>query len=189
MIRPLTISDADCDVEYPDLQDKKYSMFIHLVKLSCILGDVLRALCSPRARLMSEKGLGLENISRSLEQMLLEWKSSLPADLNLTEEELSRISRKEIDSGLDWKLNNGGLFCYIFEFRRDIDSFFPAGKLHLTFCAVYMLIKRPFISLGIGNGSNVTMPSECRDAIKTSVEIFDVIDPSNLLCGWSLSSK
>lgn len=52
-----------------------------------------------------------------------------------------------------------------------------------------MLIKRPFISLGICNGSNVTMPPECRDAIKTSVDVFDVIDPSNLLCGWSLSSK
>ncbi|KAL0135773.1 fungal-specific transcription factor [Mucor lusitanicus] len=152
--RPLTISDADCDLEYPDLQDKKYSMFIYLVRLSCILGDVLRALCSPRARLMSEKGLGLENISRSLEQMLLEWQSSLPADLKFTEEELSRISRKELDSGLDWKLNNG------------------AGKLHLTYCAVYMLIKRPFISLGIGNASNVTMPAECREAIKASVDIL-----------------
>ncbi|CEP12208.1 hypothetical protein [Parasitella parasitica] len=169
--RPLTISDADCDVEYPDVQDKKYSVFIHLVKLSCILGDVLRALCSPRARLMSEKGVGLENISRSLEQMLLEWKNSLPADLKLTEDELSRISRKEMDSELDWKLNIG------------------AGKLHLAFCAVYMLIKRPFISLGIGNASNVTMPSDCREAIKTSVDIFDVIDPSNLLCGWSLSTE
>ncbi|KAI8645329.1 fungal-specific transcription factor domain-containing protein [Parasitella parasitica] len=168
--RPLTISDADCDVEYPDSLDKKYSMFIYLVKLSCILGDVLRALCSPRARLMSEKGVGLENISHSLEQMLLDWKTSLPTDLKLTEDELSRISRKEVDPGLDWKLNNG------------------AGKLHLTFCAVYMLIKRPFISLGIGNASNVTMPSECREAIKISVDIFDIIDPSNLLCGWSLSS-
>lgn len=70
-----------------------------------------------------------------------------------------------------------------------ISSCIPAGKLHLTYCAVYMLIKRPFISLGIGNASNVTMPAECREAIKASVDIFDVIDPSNLLCGWSLSSK
>lgn len=169
-------------------------MFIYLVRLSCILGDVLRALCSPRARLMSEKGLGLENISRNLEQMLLEWKISLPADLRFTEEELSRISRKELDSGLDWKLNNGGLYSIFI--RRDVVGvhhflfkFLPAGKLHLTYCAVYMLIKRPFISLGIGNASNVTMPAECRQAIKTSVDIFDVIDPSNLLCGWSLSSK
>ncbi|KAG1117404.1 hypothetical protein G6F42_013445 [Rhizopus arrhizus] len=192
--RPLTISDADCDVEYPDLQDKKYSMFIYLVRLSCILGDVLRALCSPRARLMSEKGLGLEHISRNLEQMLLEWKISLPADLRFTEEELSRISRKELDSGLDWKLNNGGLYSIFI--RRDVVGvhhflfkFLPAGKLHLTYCAVYMLIKRPFISLGIGNASNVTMPAECRQAIKTSVDIFDVIDPSNLLCGWSLSTE
>lgn len=33
------------------------------------------------------------------------------------------------------------------------------------------------------------MPTECREAIKASVDIFDVIDPSSLLCGWSLSSK
>lgn len=78
------------------------------MKLSCILGDILRALCSPRARAMSEKGVGLENISRNLEQMLLEWKRSISDDLSLTDDELSRISRKEIDPVLERKLNNGG---------------------------------------------------------------------------------
>lgn len=57
---------------------------------------------------MSEKGLGLENISRNLEQMLLEWKRSLPPNLTLTDDELSRISRKQIDPALERKLNNGG---------------------------------------------------------------------------------
>jgi hypothetical protein len=57
---------------------------------------------------MSEKGLGLESVSRGLEQMLLEWKRSLPADLQLTDDELSRISRKEIDLDLEKKINSGG---------------------------------------------------------------------------------
>jgi hypothetical protein len=106
--RPLTISDADCDVEYPDTQDTKYTLFVYMVKLSCILGDVLRALCSPRARLMSEKGVGLENISKNLEKRIIEWKTSLPPDLNLTDDELARIGRDDIDIALEKKLNNGG---------------------------------------------------------------------------------
>ncbi|KAI7898011.1 fungal-specific transcription factor domain-containing protein [Cokeromyces recurvatus] len=168
--RPLTISDADCDVEYPDPQNTQYILFIYLIKLAYILGDTLRKLCSPRARLMSEKGVNLENISRNLEQMLLEWKNSLPADLNLTAEELSQISRKDLDPGLERKLNNG------------------AGKLYLAYCAVYLLSKRPYISMGLGNDSAVQMPSECIKCLKTSVDIFDVIDVTALLCGWSLSS-
>lgn len=108
MYRPLTISDADCDVEYPDAEDTTYAQFTHLVKLTCILGDILRALCSPRARIMSSKGAGLENISRNLEKMLLEWKRNLPDDLNLTDKELSLISGKQMNPELQTKLNGGG---------------------------------------------------------------------------------
>lgn len=78
-----------------------------MVKLACILGDILRALCSPRARLMSEKGVGLENFSKSLEKRIIDWKSSLPAYLSLTDDELTRISRNDIDAILEKKLNNG----------------------------------------------------------------------------------
>lgn len=169
--RPLTISDADCDVDYPNPHDTKYAQFTHLVKLACILGDILRALCSPRARMMSEKGLGLENISRNLEQMLLDWKHALPNHLNLSDAELSLIARKEIDFALETKLNGG------------------AGKLRLAYCAVYLLSKRPFISMGTVNASNVKMPHECQQILKIAVDLFDTIEPSSLLCFWSLSSK
>ena len=107
-IRPLTISDADCDIDHPDPNDQHYALFFYMVKLSCILGDVLRALCSPRARLMSEKGIGLENISRSLEQMLLGWKRSLPSHLALSETDLHMISLKDISAEFKAKLSNGG---------------------------------------------------------------------------------
>ncbi|KAI8330254.1 hypothetical protein EDC96DRAFT_48907 [Choanephora cucurbitarum] len=168
--RPLTISDADCDIDHPDPNDQKYALFFYMVKLSCILGDVLRALCSPRARLMSEKGIGLENISRSLEQMLLEWKRLLPPHLNLSEFELHRISRKDLDIEFKAKLSNG------------------ASQLQMAYIAVYLLIKRPFISMGIGNGSTVKMPVECQNAIKIAVDLFDVMRITDLLCNWSLGS-
>jgi hypothetical protein len=109
IIRPLTISDADCDVEYPDPEDTKYLYFIEMVKLSCILGDVLRSICSPRARVLSEKGMGLEKWSHNLEQLLLEWREALPADLKLTNDELDRVSRAQLDPALSQKINNGGL--------------------------------------------------------------------------------
>jgi hypothetical protein len=79
-----------------------------MVKLSCILGDVLRSICSPRSRILAEKGVGLEQVSSNLELLLQEWKYSLPADLKFTDEELSRISRGESDPDLTWKINSGG---------------------------------------------------------------------------------
>lgn len=169
--RPLTISDADCDVDYPNPHDTEFSQFTHLVKLSCILGDILRALCSPRARMMSGKGHGLENISRSLEKMLLDWKASLPEHLTLSDIELARIARKEINPALQTKLNNG------------------AGKLRFVYCAVYLLSKRPFISLGTGYASNVNMPIECQETMRIAVDLFENIEVTSLLCCWSLSSK
>lgn len=110
LIRPLTISDADCDIDHPDPNDQQYTLFFYMVKLSCILGDVLRAFCSPRARLMSEKGIVLENISRSLEQMLLGWRRSLPSHLALSKTDLYMISQKDIDAEFRAKLSNGGKY-------------------------------------------------------------------------------
>ncbi|KAI8368542.1 fungal-specific transcription factor domain-containing protein [Blakeslea trispora] len=168
--RPLTISDADCDIDHPDPNDQQYTLFFYMVKLSCILGDVLRAFCSPRARLMSEKGIVLENISRSLEQMLLGWRRSLPSHLALSKTDLYMISQKDIDAEFRAKLSNG------------------ASQLQMAYIAVYLLIKRPLISMGIGSESTVKMPAECQDAIKLAVDLFDVMKITDLLCNWSLGS-
>ena len=59
----------------------------------------------------------------------------------------------------------------------------------MAYIAVYLLIKRPFISMGIGNGSTVKMPVECQNAIKIAVDLFDVMRITDLLCNWSLGSK
>ncbi|KAI9478233.1 MAG: caspase domain-containing protein [Benjaminiella poitrasii] len=53
--RPLAIADADCDVDLPHVKGgnhgtEDYSIFIHLIKLSGILGEVLRKIYSPKAK-------------------------------------------------------------------------------------------------------------------------------------------
>ncbi|KAI9319626.1 fungal-specific transcription factor domain-containing protein [Dichotomocladium elegans] len=60
--RPLAISDADCDVELPsvDSEDDRFSFLVHMTKLSAILGDILRVLCSPRARNLGDRRPGVD---------------------------------------------------------------------------------------------------------------------------------
>lgn len=43
--------------------------------------------------------------------------------------------------------------------------------------------------MGSGQGSTVKMPPECQEALRISIDIFEVIDITELFCGWSLSSK
>ncbi|KAI8390155.1 caspase domain-containing protein, partial [Blakeslea trispora] len=55
MGRPLAIADADCDIDLPHVNggiqgNKDYSLFVDFVKLSGILGEVLRRIYSPRAK-------------------------------------------------------------------------------------------------------------------------------------------
>lgn len=64
-----------------------------------------------------------------------------------------------------------------------------ASQLQMAYIAVYLLIKRPLISMGIGSESTVKMPAECQDAIKLAVDLFDVMKITDLLCNWSLGSK
>ncbi|KAI8994821.1 fungal-specific transcription factor domain-containing protein [Pilobolus umbonatus] len=167
--RPMTISDADCDVEFPDLIDKKYCTFNYLVKLSCILGDILRAMCSPRARLMTGNAAGLQAISHNLERLLDEWDSSLPNELRLTDEEKMRVLRDELDYQLRRKLNGG------------------AGVLRLAYYTAFFLCKRPFISMGLLKNSGSSLPPDCQEALTIIINLFDVMDTTTLLCCWSLS--
>ncbi|KAI8092547.1 fungal-specific transcription factor domain-containing protein [Halteromyces radiatus] len=179
--RPLTVNDADCDLEYPALgENDKYVTFVAIIKLSRILGDVLRAICSPRARTLGDQGLGLERISKRLDQALIEWKESLPESIWLSEDELESIHRRQLSTELEAKLNHG------------------AGQLQILYIAVQLLAKRPRIFLGpehssssitVSTTSTVVVPQECLDAVVIALDIFQVIKfPSLMYIGWSLSS-
>lgn len=43
--------------------------------------------------------------------------------------------------------------------------------------------------MGHVNESTVKMPFKCQEELKISVDMFDKIDITNLLCGWSISSE
>jgi hypothetical protein len=103
------VNDADCDLEYPEVGDNgKYKAFVSIIKLSGVLGDVLRAVCSPRARTLGDQGLGPDRISNQLQQALIDWKLDLPSNLWLSDIEMERIHRQDIPVELETKINSGG---------------------------------------------------------------------------------
>ncbi|CAO3617654.1 unnamed protein product [Cunninghamella blakesleeana] len=168
--RPLTISDADCDLEYPKLgENDKYGRFIILIKLSSILGNVIRSICSPRARSMNDENV-IYQISRQLEQALIDWKHLLPSHLWINNDDMKNIHDGNISEELHKKLNNG------------------AGQLRLLYIPVLLLVKRPFVYLGVDMVSKVAVPQDCLNEIENALDIFLAINFNSFFCGWSLSS-
>lgn len=106
--RPLTISDADCDVEVPSSSDENSAFLVHFIRVSAILGDVLRVICSPRARGFCDKRFGIDKVCQRLEEILHDWEKSLPERLRLSEQEFKRLALQDISLELDAKLNYGG---------------------------------------------------------------------------------
>lgn len=108
--RPIVISDADCDVELPSVEEDETAAFlICFVKLSTILGDVLRVLCSPRVRKFCDRRFGLDFVCKNLEETLRSWEERIPDNLKLTQEELESIRLNIIKPDLVQKLNRGGI--------------------------------------------------------------------------------
>ncbi|KAI8334990.1 fungal-specific transcription factor domain-containing protein [Chlamydoabsidia padenii] len=172
--RPLAINDADCDLEYPKLENNgKYTSFVSIIKLSGILGGVLRAICSPRARTLGDQGSGPERILNQMKQALNDWRKSLPSSLWLDDNEMDHIHRQDISAELEAKINSG------------------AGQLRILYNAVQLLSQRPAILLTTDqvNLQKVVAPQECLNVVKSILHLFYTIKFSSLLLvGWSLSS-
>ncbi|KAL0084857.1 Zn(2)-C6 fungal-specific transcription factor [Phycomyces blakesleeanus] len=177
--RPLMISDADCDVDLPEIDSEteeplpsnKYITFFYLVKLSEILSDVLRTLCSPRARIVNHNEEIYNQARVNIERMLKEWEQTLPSNLKITEEEFDMIRRKELSPELAQKINSG------------------SGQLYLGYCAVNLQVKRPFLLPDSKLKKNEKILSGCMKYMERAIEILDVIDVQTFLqFGWSISS-
>ncbi|KAI7859725.1 fungal-specific transcription factor domain-containing protein [Circinella umbellata] len=172
--RPLTISDADCDVELPKALESSnntnnYLFIRYFTTLSAILGDVLRILCSPRARSFSDKRRGMEEIYRSLNKTLEDWDHSLPDQWKFSSAEMERIERKDLNMDLENKLNYG------------------VGQLRLAYYSVLLLLKRPFVATG--ERSEFEVPDECYDAIQSILNIVEAVQIKSMLSfSWSLTS-
>ncbi|OZJ04608.1 hypothetical protein BZG36_02038 [Bifiguratus adelaidae] len=100
--KPLFIMDFDFDVELPSPYeiddevcsspfnspgDKKpvHQVFIELIRVSEVLGHILQALYSPKARIM---GMLSESTLQTLHLRLTRWKMSLPPELQLATPQL-----------------------------------------------------------------------------------------------------
>ncbi|KAI7865270.1 fungal-specific transcription factor domain-containing protein [Spinellus fusiger] len=175
--RPMIVSDADCDVEFPEIDDLSdnpalhyHLILIHTIKLSGILGDVLRTLCSPRARFINAKEERMAQVSENLMKVLREWEQSLPSSLRLSQEETESISRKTISRELLYKVNSG------------------AGQLFIVFCSVILQTLCPFFNV-LPDNTYEEMPSACFYYIQSAVDVIELIDVRSLMYfGWAITS-
>jgi hypothetical protein len=97
--RPLGISDADVDTEKPEPKNEKDETFLHFIKLSEIVGEVLRRLYSAKAKSMGYGRKEVENVTELLRGMLSDWRKCLPERLNITDSELASL-RSQFSSHL-----------------------------------------------------------------------------------------
>lgn len=103
----MTISDADCDIDYPESPD----YFHYFAKLSSIHGESIRTLRSPKIQVLPDKSQRIENICKFIQQKLVEWKNNLPSHLQISDEEFDQISQPDsINPALKEKLENGGKY-------------------------------------------------------------------------------
>ncbi|KAI7878775.1 hypothetical protein K492DRAFT_238377 [Lichtheimia hyalospora FSU 10163] len=164
--RPLIISDADCDIELPavDHHGNNYEYLIQLTKLSGILGDVLRILYAPRARLVGNlQGMG--HICNNLDRALADWQNGLPADLKLSDKDIQMVVQESLSDDLSKRLNNG------------------AGQLRLVYNSVLLLMRLPFFC----NGSNGHLSTEVLNASREVMYIVKALDIQSLITvSWTL---
>lgn len=132
MGRPLAIADSDCDVDLPLIngpdQNEDLTMFVNFVKLSGILGEVLRRIYSPKAKLNGYKTKAMEQTVWSLQKMLEEWFANVPDGYKITEQDL-----------LDIRLNP--------QLYANTKKVTEGGPMTVCYHAVVLLLHRPFIVL------------------------------------------
>ncbi|KAI9315761.1 fungal-specific transcription factor domain-containing protein [Dichotomocladium elegans] len=181
MGRPLAIADSDCDVDLPDMvgaDNKDYSIFVNFIKLSGILGEILRRIYSPKAKAAGYRGPAAEQTVANQQKMLSDWFAQLPDDCRITEEDLAAI-RQNPDQFLNTKKLEQG------------------GPLTVCYHSVTLLLHRPFIVFE-GEGAaeqqqqqeNIYIDAarRCMDAARMTIEIARVVPSASIArFGWNFS--
>lgn len=174
MGRPLGIADTDCDIELPHVNGgtngtKDYSLFINFVKLSGILGEVLRRIYSPKAKAQGYKNISAYHTVQSIYRMLNEWFNQLPDHQRITSEEARTLFTNKI-------LTN--------KIRE-------AGPLMLCYHAVVILLYRTFLV----SDKHDVLPElfdesnkYCIDAARSVTDIARLLPPSDVVrFGWNFA--
>lgn len=177
MGRPLAIADSDCDVDLPNLdavgEPGKYTMFVNLVKLSGILGEVLRRIYSPKAKAMGYGTHIMEQTVWSLDKMLKEWFDHVPSECLITQDELRGMKGVE---------------------HTREDRFRSGGPLTVCYYAVVVLLFRPFIVFESGNHHSSKLftdaPGRCMEAAKNAIDVARYIPEGEInRFGWNFAGK
>jgi hypothetical protein len=128
--RPLAISEADCDIEFPQLcmeenldeSTRRYRQLFHnMISLSAILGYVLRQLYSPKVKATGLTSPGVASVVFNLEAQLKMWFDQLPSRCKLLENDLERLKQVktvQLDPELREKIETAGKsdsFCELWE--------------------------------------------------------------------------
>ncbi|KAI9499255.1 fungal-specific transcription factor domain-containing protein [Zychaea mexicana] len=177
MGRPLAISDSDCDVDLPDMKGpngEDYDIFVNFVKLSSILGELLRRIYSPKAKAAGYRGAVMEQTLSHFQRMLMDWFEQLPDDCRVIEEDLAAIQKNPDQFAGTKKLDQG-------------------GPLTICYHSVTVLLNRPFILLesetaGEGETLYADASRRCMEAAKLVIDIARTIpSASTARFGWNFS--
>lgn len=170
MGRPLAIADSDCDIDLPDLPDN--CIFVNFIKLSGILGEILRRVYSPKAKASGYKPAVMEPTVSSLQKMLQDWFAQLPDECRMTAEDLEAIQREPERYAGSKKVTQG-------------------GPLTVCYHTVTLLLHRPFI---VAEDEKTDLYAaavqKCMSAAKMAVDIARVVPTTNTArFGWNFSGK
>lgn len=180
MGRPMAIADSDCDVDLPLIHgpggNEDLTMFVNFVKLSGILGEVLRRIYSPKAKMYGYKTKCMEQTVWSLQKMLEEWFHNVPDGYKITENDLNEM---RINANV---------------FSSESKKLIEGGPLTVCYHAVVLLLHRPFIVLE-HNDSNMS-PSMtraielCTQAAKLAIDVARTIPYMAIVkFGWNFAGK
>jgi hypothetical protein len=173
--RPLAIADTDCDIELPQVRrgggSNDYSLFINFIKLSGILGEVLRRIYSPRAKSQGYNTVQSYHTVQSIYRMLNDWLKSIPDQQRISPEEARSTYGATI---LSTKMKE-------------------AGPLMTCYYVVVILLYRSFL---VSDPNDVypqlykESSERCTDAAKSVVDIARLISPFEIVrFGWNFSGK
>lgn len=164
MGRPLTITDADCDVELPQqvYDGEDYTLFIHFIKLSGVLGDVLQQIYSVHAKVLQSE---LSTTVPRLQNKLTAWFDQLPHSYRLTLDDIRTMSTTARHPHAAAQLAR-------------------SGPLMLCYYAVMLILLRPCL---INEGRNdrwqqpYPVSSRCTEIAKRMIDLARMLSRENVL--------
>ncbi|CAO0794192.1 unnamed protein product [Mucor circinelloides] len=175
MGRPLAIADADCDIELPHVNGgsqgtKDYSLFINFIKLSGILGEVLRRIYSPKARSQGYKNITTYHTVQSIHRMLTDWLEQLPDHQRITPHEAETLFKSKIKT----------------------NKIREAGPLMVCYHVVNILLYRNFMveKLDVLPDLFDEASKRCTEAAKHAIDIARLLTPTQVVhFGWNFAGE